>query len=68
MAQACTKEELLDETLIAPAKLRVFRAIPWLRKYASKKFGPCAGKHWQRGAMVNLIPRQSRMTKYFLMK
>ena len=49
-------------------KLQVFRAIPWLRKCASKRFGPCAGKHLQRGAMVNLLPRWSKMTKYFLVK
>ena len=41
-------------------KLRVFRAIPWLRKCASKKFGPCAGKYSQRGAMVNRHPRREQ--------
>ena len=30
-------------------KLGVYRAIPWQRKCASKKFGPCAGRRLQRG-------------------
>ena len=33
-----------------------------------ESFVPCAGKYSQRDAMVNLLPRQSKMTKYFLMK
>ena len=46
-----TKHSLLQQ------KVQVFRAIPWLRKCASKKFGPCAEKHLQRGATVNLLPQ-----------
>ena len=57
-----TKHSLLRQ------KWRVHRAIPWQRRCASKKFGPCAGRRLQRDAMVNLHPRQSKKTKYFLMK
>ena len=49
-------------------KLGAYRAIPWQKRCASRKYGPCAGMRLQRGAMVNLDPRRSKKTKHFLMR
>ena len=69
VALVCTKEELLDETLIAPAKAAVFLAIPWPEEVCIKKvWALCREAYSQRGALVNLLPRQGKMAKYFRMK
>ena len=49
-------------------KLGAYRAIPWQKRCASRKCGPCEGMRLQRGAMVNLHSRRSRRTKHFRMK
>ena len=67
VALVCTKEELLDETLNAPAKAGGVPCDSLAEKVCIKKVWALCREAFATGRH-NLHPRRSKKTKHFLMK